>query len=88
MHTLPNKEPAAIAVEVNRDTLSVHLQDGRSVLVPVEWFPKLRDATLEEKDSWRLIGGGMGIHWDLLDEDISVKGLLMPEYTLAMRHSA
>jgi hypothetical protein len=54
----------------------VLLQDGREVSVPLEWFPRLRDATEEERNSWRLIGGGIGIHWEKLDEDLSVAGLL------------
>jgi hypothetical protein len=57
----------------------VHLEDGRSVHVPLEWFPKLRDAAPHELAQWRLIGKGVGIHWPKLDEDISIRGLLLPE---------
>jgi hypothetical protein len=88
MHFSPSSDPIAMAVEVTTDTLTVHLQDGRSLHVPVEWFPRLRDATLKQKKSWRLIGGGIGIHWEDLDEDLSVRGLLMPEAMFALRRSA
>jgi hypothetical protein len=57
----------------------VHLEDGRTVLVPLEWFPKLRDATPDQLADWRLIGQGVGVHWSQLDEDLSVRGLLMPQ---------
>ena len=70
------KEPRAISVEVSKDLLKVALADGRVVSVPLEWFPILRDATAKKRNNWRLIGGGVGIHWPELDEDISVEGLL------------
>jgi hypothetical protein len=63
-------------VEFVQDTFVVHLQDGRSLTVPIEWFPRLRDATAEQRSHWRLIGPGIGIHWPDIDEDISVAGLL------------
>jgi hypothetical protein len=63
-------------VEFAEDTFIVHLQDGRSLIVPMEWFPRLRDATPEQQNHWRLIGPGIGIHWPDIDEDISVAGLL------------
>jgi len=56
--------------------LFVRLNDGRELGVPLEWFPKLRDASEKELRNWRFIGGGIGIHWDTLDEDISVEGLM------------
>lgn len=56
--------------------LHVRLLDGRELSVPLEWFPKLRDATAAQRKRWRLIGRGVGIHWDALDEDLSVAGLL------------
>jgi hypothetical protein len=56
--------------------MHVRLLDGREISVPFEWFPKLRDASIEQKKRWRLIGRGIGIHWDELDEDISVAALL------------
>ena len=65
-------------VGVTDDELVVHLVDGRTVAVPLEWFPRLRDATPEERADWRLIGRGVGIHWERLDKDVSVRGLLAP----------
>ena len=58
------------------DTLTVELSDGRTLSVPLAWFPRLSHATTEERRNWRLIGKGHGIHWEDLDEDISVEGLL------------
>ena len=66
----------AADVQFNEDMLSVQLSDGREIRVPLEWSPKLRDATEEQRGNWRLIGKGIGIHWDDLDEDLSVTGLL------------
>ena len=68
--------PKAENVKVTDDTLSVDLSDGRTISVPLEWFPRLVHATLEERNNWRLIGKGHGIHWEDIDEDISVKGFL------------
>jgi hypothetical protein len=68
--------PNAETVAVTEDTLSVDLSDGRTLSVPLAWFPRLVHATPEERNNWRLIGKGQGIHWEDLDEDISVEGLL------------
>jgi hypothetical protein len=68
--------PRAQGVAVTRDTLSVDLSDGRTISVPLAWFPRLVHASAGERKSWRLIGGGDGIHWEALDEDIGVEGLL------------
>ena len=54
----------------------VRLDDGREIAVPIDWFPRLRDATEKERNDWRLIGGGEGIHWKTIDEDILVEGIL------------
>jgi hypothetical protein len=54
----------------------VYLEDGRSLSVPLEWFPSLRDGSEAARANWRLIGRGVGIHWEELDEDLSVRGLL------------
>ncbi len=56
--------------------LHVLLDDGREIAVPVDWFPRLRDATKKQRIKWRFIGKGEGIHWEEIDEDISVEGLL------------
>ena len=66
----------ARALEFEPDLLIVHLQDGRSLSVPLEWFPRLRDARPEQRQRWELLGAGTGVHWPDLDEDISVAGLL------------
>lgn len=68
--------PAAETVRVTEDALTVELSDGRSLSVPLAWFPRLVHASPAERKSWRLIGRGHGIHWNKLDEDISVEGLL------------
>ena len=68
--------PRAKRVVVSDDTLSVDLADGRSISVPIQWFPRLLHATAEERAKWRVIGNGEGIHWEDIDEDISVEGLL------------
>jgi len=68
--------PYALDVSVSDDTLSVELSDGRTISVPIEWFPRLVHGSEEERNNWRLIGRGEGIHWSDLDEDISVEGLL------------
>ena len=61
---------------ITEDTLTVELSDGRTLSVPLAWYPRLACATLPERHNWRLIGKGHGIHWEDLDEDISVEGLL------------
>ena len=68
--------PYAVDVHITEDTLSVDLSDGRSIAVPLGWYPRLELATPKERKNWRLIGNGLGIHWEDIDEDISVEGLL------------
>ena len=70
------REAAAQAVAVTDDTLSVDLVDGRTVSVPLAWYPRLAHGSAAERENWRLIGRGEGIHWPDLDEDISVDSLL------------
>ena len=69
--------PNAENVTVTDDTLSVDLNDGRTISVPILWYPRLAHATPAERNNWRLIGSGIGIHWEDVDEDISVEGLLL-----------
>jgi hypothetical protein len=69
-------EPRARALEFIPDAFVVHLLDGRSLTVPLEWFPRLRDATPEQRSHYEFSGRGYAIHWPELDEDISVPGLL------------
>jgi hypothetical protein len=78
MSTSPSELRAALAqkVAVTEDTLVVDLVDGRTVSVPLAWYPRLAHGTPSERAKWRLIGRGEGIHWPDLDEDISVAGLL------------
>ena len=64
-------------VAVTEETLGVDLSDGRSISVPLAWYPRLAHGTPEERDNWRIEGAGWGIHWPDLDEDVSVKGLLL-----------
>ncbi len=78
MNTLPVEVPQARAraLEFVPDALVVHLYDGRSLSVPLEWFPRLRDASPAQLARYELSGGGLGLHWPELDEDLSVPGLL------------
>ncbi len=78
MSTLPIERWPAFAqrITLSEDTLTVDLVDGRSIAVPLEWYPRLSYATAVERGNWRLIGRGEGIHWPDLDEDISVDNLL------------
>jgi hypothetical protein len=69
-------DPTATDVQVTDDALRVVLADGREVAVPLAWFPRLLDATPEQRRNWRLIGRGQGMHWPDVDEDISVASLL------------
>lgn len=69
-------EPRAVEAAVSDDALTVRLADGREISVPLEWFPRLRGAAPEQRGNYRLVGGGVGLHWPDLDEDISVAGLL------------
>ena len=74
--TLIEKDSRAVDVDFTDDSFRVRLVDGREIVVPLEWFPTLRDASSEQRRRWRLIGQGIGIHWEDLDEDVSVEGLL------------
>lgn len=69
-------EPRAVDVRVTDDALEVRLADGRELSVPLAWFPKLQAASVADRQQWRLIGNGVGIHWPAVDEDLSVTGLL------------
>jgi hypothetical protein len=69
-------DATAIDVAVKDDRLVVILADGRELATPLTWFPRLLDATKDQRGNWRLIGRGHGIHWPDIDEDISVASLL------------
>jgi len=78
MRISPNKEEplAARSVSFDRDMMHVRLTDGRIISVPLDWFPRLKKARPDQRENFRLVGGGIGLHWPDLDEDISVAGLL------------
>ena len=69
-------EARANHVEVSIDSLTVSLIDGRTVSVPLAWYPRLFHGSERQRKNWRFIGGGQGIHWPDLDEDLSVIGIL------------
>lgn len=74
--SLVSEAAMAKAVRVTARALVVELQDGRTVSVPLQWYPRLAHGSPRERQQWELIGPGLGIHWPALDEDISVVGLL------------
>ncbi len=78
MSSLKAKQTKVLATGLRFDEKMLHVQlaDGREISAPLEWFPRLRSATPDQRAHWRLIGKGVGIHWDDLDEDLSVAGLL------------
>ena len=89
MSTLVEKaEALAVDVSCSSDALSVTLSDGRVVSVPLEWFPRLAAASRRDRSDWELIGGGIGIHWAAIDEDISVASLLVPENFMRLPNHA
>lgn len=72
-------DPRAQDVQFADDEFTVVLSDGRKIVVPLAWFPRLVRATPDERRNWQLLGDGVGIHWPDVDEDISVAGLLQGE---------
>jgi hypothetical protein len=78
MNTLATKlkNVAIELVSITDDALNVELSDGRSLAVPLAWFPRLFYATENERNQWRLIGNGQGVHWQAIEEDISLENLL------------
>ena len=74
--TAESRSATATSVSVTDDTLMVELSDGRTLLVPLAWYPRLLHGTTQERGRYRLIGQGHGLHWEDLDEDISVKNLI------------
>jgi uncharacterized protein DUF2442 len=90
-HSAPALPPLARGLSFGADTLMVDLEDGRQITVPIAWFPRLAGAMTAHRDAlenWRLIGGGIGIHWPELDEDISVENLLANRDELLAYHDA
>jgi hypothetical protein len=77
MHILALKTDERVSnVICSEDTLAVELMDGRSISVPLVWYPKLFNASQKERDNWEICGGGYGIHWLDIDEDLNTSGLL------------
>lgn len=74
--TVESRAAHAAKVTLSREALTVDLTDGRSITVPLAWYPRLAHATAAERRNWRFIGAGHGIHWPDLDEDVAVAGLL------------
>jgi hypothetical protein len=72
----PEADERVKTVTFTEDTLSVDLMDGRTITVPLAWYPKLLQATPTQLAQWQICGGGYGIHWESLDEDLSTEGLL------------
>lgn len=80
MTSLPNELFETLAIQqlaITDDTLSVDLSDGRTISVPLAWYPRLLHGSIKERNDYRFIAGGSGIHWNQLDEDISVKNLIL-----------
>ena len=67
----------SVSTSRTRSSLTFELEDGRSVTVPLDWFPRLKEGTEKERKNWQLIGSGHGVHWPDLDEDISVESLVL-----------
>jgi len=77
MNTLDIKPGERVKdVHFTEDTLSVDLIDGRTITVPLAWYPRLLHATAQQRNNWQVCGGGYGIHWPDIDEDLSTEGLL------------
>jgi hypothetical protein len=77
MNTVVNTiEPRIKRIEVTEDTITANLVDGRVISVPLAWSWRLSDATVEQRNTWELIGDGQGVHWPDIDEDISANGML------------
>jgi len=74
--TIERIDATASDVDFTDDLIIVYLADGRIINVPLEWYPRLAKATKKQLKNWRFIGGGIGIHWKDIDEDISVEGLM------------
>jgi hypothetical protein len=74
--TLSPTSVLALDVSFTEDSMLVALSDGREISVPLEWFPRLRNATPEQRNNWRFIARGVGIHWEEIDEDIAITTLL------------
>jgi hypothetical protein len=72
----PSSDERVLDVQFTDDAFSVSLRDGRVITVPLVWYPRLLDATDAQRKNWKIAGGGYGIHWPEIDEDLSTEGLL------------
>ena len=72
----PGERVKNVRFPEGEETLCVELLDGRTICVPLAWYPRLLRATAEQRNNWRVCGGGFGIHWPDIDEDLSTEGLL------------
>ena len=72
----PAADEHVVNVKFSKDSLSVSLRDGRTIVVPLAWYPRLLNATAGQRKNWRIAGGGYGIHWPDIDEDLTTEGLL------------
>jgi hypothetical protein len=80
-------EPRAMAISCSDDELRVSLTDGRTLSVPIAWFPRLAHASNAERAEYEILGDGEGIHWPQVDEDISVAGLLSGQASVEIKHA-
>lgn len=77
MHSLAQEGDVRVMnVSIDDSRLVVDLTDGRTIAVPLAWYPRLANANAQQRSQWELAGGGSGIHWPLIDEDLSAEGLL------------
>lgn len=79
MNTVVSIEPRIKNIEVNDETITAHLEDGRNISVPLVWSWRLSEATPEQRNNFEIIGDGIGVHWPDIDEDISAEGMLYHE---------
>ena len=84
----PSPGERVVDVQLGDDTLSVSLADGRTIIVPLAWFPRLLHATTAQRSKWQISGGGFGIHWPEIDEDLSSAGLLRGAPAMGQRKGA
>lgn len=76
MSTVVSIEPRIKNIEVNKETITAHLEDGRTISVPLVWSWRLSEATQQQRSNFEIIGDGIGVHWPDIDEDISAEGML------------
>lgn len=81
------KAPAAVSLEFSESSMTVELEDGRALTVPLDWYPRLVHATIQECDNWVLMAGGRHLHFPDLDEDLSVEALLAGKRSLEGQES-